>query len=572
MRTDILNHRDISLVSFINKDSTYFILNVYSDSQQNALTHLKNTETNLSDVLIMTGDFNIRDSDWDPFFPYHSPHTETLLEIADNLGLQLSNPSNPGPTRYADNPLDSNSVIDLMFLQHNNSALHNHIIIPNLRNPSDHAPLAVEIAIQEEINQNVKSTLVKDSDEEADFLQGLSHVLCSTDTTDIHNATDLESAVNTYAITTEALWFKYSKCPNITRHSKEWWNSECTRNIAQYHLTGQPQDWSAFKKTVKDAKRTFFDEKIQEIAALKKRPWDLMNWVKKRKLPTTETLLFNNRPCTNIDDLWNALHSTYNSAQNRPINPKILQEIPTVPTTKWPPFSVVELCDALIKCNNSSTPGPDHISWRHLKTILHDPKCAANVVNIANACIRLRYWPKHFKKSTSIIIPKPNKANYSSPKSFRPIVLLNTMGKLIEKMISKRLQIHTITSDFLHPNQLGGIIQRSPTDAGVLLTHVIRAGWIKGLRTSVLAFDIAQFFPSLNHQLLPLILAKAGLDANVVGFLSDYLIGRHTQYVWNSFISPLPNRCWSRTRIISFTYSLSYLLRPSYQNLGKKNQ
>jgi len=153
------------------------------------------------------------------------------------------------------------------------------------------------------------------------------------------------------------------------------------------------------------------------------------------------------------------------------------------------------------------------------------------MVNIANACIRLRYWPKHFKKSTSIIIPKSNKANYSLPKLFCSIILLNTMGKLIEKIISKRLQIHTISSNFLHLNQLGSIKQCFPTNTGILLTHIIRAGWIKDLRTSVLAFDIAQFFPSLNHQLLSMILAKAGLDTNIVGFLVDYLIERHTQYI-----------------------------------------
>ena len=42
----------------------------------------------------MTGDFNIRDSDWDPLFPYYSPYIEFLLEIADSLGLQMSTPTN----------------------------------------------------------------------------------------------------------------------------------------------------------------------------------------------------------------------------------------------------------------------------------------------------------------------------------------------------------------------------------------------------------------------------------------------------------------------------------------------
>ena len=39
----------------------FFILNVYSDSSYTALKYLKDTEVNISNVLIMTGDFNIRD-------------------------------------------------------------------------------------------------------------------------------------------------------------------------------------------------------------------------------------------------------------------------------------------------------------------------------------------------------------------------------------------------------------------------------------------------------------------------------------------------------------------------------
>jgi len=54
----------------------------------------------------------------------------------------------------------------------------------------------------------------------------------------------------------------------------------------------------------------------------------------------------------------------------------------------------------------------------------------------------------------------------------------------------------------------------------------------------MLAFNIAQFFLSLNHQLLPLILDKVGLDRRVSNFFRNYLVGRKTKYIWNNFISP----------------------------------
>ena len=81
-----------------------------------------------------------------------------------------------------------------------------------------------------------------------------------------------------------------------------------------------------------------------------------------------------------------------------------------------------------------------------------------NFVNIANSYINLGYWPSHFKKSTSIIIPKPNKPVYNSLISENIcLIILNKLGKLIEKVISKRLQIHSITSNFVYPNQLKGL-------------------------------------------------------------------------------------------------------------------
>ena len=59
---DILNHSDISLISFFINNNIFFLINIYSDSLQSALKYLKNTEINISNVLIMAGNFNIRDN------------------------------------------------------------------------------------------------------------------------------------------------------------------------------------------------------------------------------------------------------------------------------------------------------------------------------------------------------------------------------------------------------------------------------------------------------------------------------------------------------------------------------
>ena len=200
-----------------------------------------------------------------------------------------------------------------------------------------------------------------------------------------------------------------------------------------------------------------------------------------------------------------------------------------------------EFTSSITKCDNSSTPGLDKLLWRHLKNIIRDKVCLKRIINITDACFELGHWPSHFKTFISIIIPKPNKESYNFPESFRPIVLLNTIEKLIEKVISKHLQFHSISNNFIYSSQLGSLKQRLITNVGVALTHFIQLGWVKNNMTSTLAFNIAQFFLSLNHCMLPLILGKAEFNPKVVYFFSNYLVGRKTWYFWNKFSSSFFN-------------------------------
>ena len=80
---------------------------------------------------------------------------------------------------------------------------------------------------------------------------------------------------------------------------------------------------------------------------------------------------------------------------------------------------------------------------------------------------------------------------------------------------------------------------KSTTDVGITLTHIVWSGWAKEKSTSSLAFDISQFFPSLNHNLLVHILGKAGFDSKVSTFFANYLVKRRTSYTWNNFSSPM---------------------------------
>jgi len=85
---------------------------------------------------------------------------------------------------------------------------------------------------------------------------------------------------------------------------------------------------------------------------------------------------------------------------------------------------------------------------------MRDNDCLLKFIDIANLCIELGHWLSYFKMSNTIIIPKSNKSAYDSPKSYWPIILLNTVGKLFEKIIGEWLQFHTISNNFIHQSQL----------------------------------------------------------------------------------------------------------------------
>ena len=87
---DIYNHRNISLISFFNNNDIFFLINIYSDSSQSVLKYLKDTKANINNILIMTGNFNIRDNLWDPHYLHHFIYSNLLFDIIDSFFLGLS--------------------------------------------------------------------------------------------------------------------------------------------------------------------------------------------------------------------------------------------------------------------------------------------------------------------------------------------------------------------------------------------------------------------------------------------------------------------------------------------------
>ena len=76
-----------------------------------------------------------------------------------------------------------------------------------------------------------------------------------------------------------------------------------------------------------------------------------------------------------------------------------------------------------------------------------------NLQYILNAIIRLEYWPKSLKQA-QIMIPKPGK-NPIDVTSYRPISLLPTISKILEKLILKKINKESNPHDWIPNHQFG---------------------------------------------------------------------------------------------------------------------
>ena len=328
-----------------------------------ALKYLKDIEVNIDNILVMTSDFNIRDSLWDSSFPHHSSISNDLLLIADFFQLALLMPTNPYPTRFSDTVGEANLTIDLMFLRCDSIELNQHSIDPDWRLTSDHAPLSVTIPIANEFITTLKLLIQQNSEQENAFIKEVISVFQNLDTLNISNKECLENIVNSLNSLVNQAWNKNTKRSRITRHSKQWWNNECNQAINEYRASRSLESWKKFRRVIKDTKKTFFDTKIREVASKSHSLWELMNSVNKCKLPTTKAIKYDGNLCITTDSLWEALHATFNLALHQPIDEEVLNEIKPKPTTIWAPFSKDEFCQALTKYNNLLAPGLDKLMW-----------------------------------------------------------------------------------------------------------------------------------------------------------------------------------------------------------------
>ena len=102
---------------------------------------------------------------------------------------------------------------------------------------------------------------------------------------------------------------------------------------------------------------------------------------------------------------------------------------------------------ALLGTKNLSTPGPDVINYRLIKGVKGTPMDKELINEVAIQLLEDNI-PDKWKEMTVVLIPKPSR-DLKIMKNWKPINLINCIGKLGEKVVADHLQ----DADLLHHHQ-----------------------------------------------------------------------------------------------------------------------
>ena len=135
-------------------------------------------------------------------------------------------------------------------------------------------------------------------------------------------------------------------------------------------------------------------------------------------------------------------------------------------------FTVQEVTNVVQSMGNKKAPGEDGIPsevWKCLVATL--PRY---LTAIYNGYIKEGVFPKKWKKAKIIPIVKPGKAGSEEINKFRPISLLASGGKVLEKLLINRINHHVFSRGYMNDNQLGFRPQKSTVDAAMAIKAFVQ--------------------------------------------------------------------------------------------------
>jgi len=237
-----------------------------------------------------------------------------------------------------------------------------------------------------------------------------------------------------------ALLKEHTPVSRPSHHSKPWWPPHLSILHREYHKaarTARNRDTPHLREVAGTSKAGYF----KAIKAAKNKHWSsfLLNatpqslWTAKRFAYGRAQPRFPSLPGAETPTQMNNVLLDHFFPPKEPFSPP-----PRVrPDRSATPLTTDEIATALSKCSPTSAPGPDGIPysvWQQVNKIN-----LTILLHILAPLVLLGYHPASRKSSNGVVLDKPGKPSYESPSSFRIIVLIRTISKILERIIAARL-------------------------------------------------------------------------------------------------------------------------------------
>ena len=184
-------------------------------------------------------------------------------------------------------------------------------------------------------------------------------------------------------------------------------------------------------------------------------------------------------------------------------------------------FSVQEL-QAAIVASGSTSVGPDQL---HYDFFRHLPESTLlQILQAFNSLWQQHTFPESWHESIIIALQKPGK-DRTDPNNYRPIALTSCLGKLLERMVGKRLTSTLETRHLISKFQCGFRPNHSPIDHLVRLETDIRQGFKNKQHTVVIFLDIKKAYDMVYKPALIQKIHKLGFRGHMAYYLCNFLSG-----------------------------------------------
>ncbi|PNF23822.1 hypothetical protein B7P43_G15913 [Cryptotermes secundus] len=192
------------------------------------------------------------------------------------------------------------------------------------------------------------------------------------------------------------------------------------------------------------------------------------------------------------------------------------------PSIKIIPTSEAEIKNIIHTMKTKNSSGFDEVTSKILKACSDLISCP--LTHICNHSLYTGIFPDRLK--ISIVKPVFKKGDKYSMTNYRPISLLSTFSKILEKVMYSRINQHMHCNNILVPEQYGFRKGVSTEDAAFKLTDNVLKSIDQKRHVGGIFCDLAKAFDCVNHEILLSKLQFYGIRGTVLKWFKSYLTNR----------------------------------------------